>query len=168
MNYTVIIGTKTYTVEITGRGSTLKVQVGSTHYVFSNARRVGKNLWKIEANGKEYILPFSRQGKNLVFRHEQKRTSAEVISTLMEQVQQELARSAVKKSFRIKSIMPGLVKQIHVRPGSKVEKGSPLLILEAMKMENEILSPHSGIVDKIHVKQQQSVESHALLISLKE
>ena len=54
--------------------------------------------------------------------------------------------------------IPGLVSQIFVKHGDKVELNQKLFILEAMKMENEIDSPVSGTVDQIHYKAGDTVE----------
>ncbi|TVQ46787.1 MAG: biotin/lipoyl-binding protein [Saprospirales bacterium] len=60
--------------------------------------------------------------------------------------------------------MPGLVLEISVAEGDEVKKGDPLLILEAMKMENVIKSPGDAKVSKINVKPKDSVEKGAVLI----
>ena len=54
--------------------------------------------------------------------------------------------------------MPGLVRDIKVTAGEQVEKGQPLLILEAMKMENVISAPHDAIIREIKVTMGQAVE----------
>jgi biotin carboxyl carrier protein len=66
----------------------------------------------------------------------------------------------------IKSSMPGKVVRILVEKGQKVEKGQPLLILEAMKMENEIRSHAAGVVQDIAVAVGAKVEAGALLIKI--
>jgi biotin carboxyl carrier protein len=64
---------------------------------------------------------------------------------------------------RVESEMPGKVVKISVSVGASVAEGSGVLILEAMKMENEIKSPIEGIVTEISVAEGQTVESGALL-----
>ena len=66
-------------------------------------------------------------------------------------------------SYPIKSPMPGNILSLHITPGKPVKKGEVLMILEAMKMENEILSPCDGQVTTIHVTQGTTVESGSLL-----
>ncbi|MDV7398755.1 acetyl-CoA carboxylase biotin carboxyl carrier protein subunit, partial [Arthrospira platensis SPKY1] len=51
---------------------------------------------------------------------------------------------------RVKAPIPGLITRVLVQPGDQVETGQPLLLLEAMKMENEILAPRSGQVIKVN------------------
>jgi biotin carboxyl carrier protein len=53
----------------------------------------------------------------------------------------------------VKAPMPGLVLRIDVKEGDKVKENSPILVMEAMKMENEIFAPVTGVVKKILVKQ---------------
>ena len=67
----------------------------------------------------------------------------------------------------ITSPMPGTILDIKVQAGQKVKSGDVLLILEAMKMENEILAPHDAVVDSVLVSKGQSVESGTPLVSLR-
>jgi biotin carboxyl carrier protein len=62
--------------------------------------------------------------------------------------------------------MPGLVLEVSVKAGQEVEAGSPLIILEAMKMENIIKSPGEGVVKAVNVKQGEAVEKGYLLIEM--
>ncbi len=68
---------------------------------------------------------------------------------------------------RIKPPMPGKVVEVHVKEGAEVAEGEPLLVLEAMKMQNDIKAPFNGTVEKVHVKVGQNVESTTILIELK-
>jgi biotin carboxyl carrier protein len=63
-----------------------------------------------------------------------------------------------------KAPMPGLVLKILVSPGDQVKKGTPLLVLEAMKMENNIKADAEAVVESIEVKEGQSVEKNQILI----
>ena len=64
----------------------------------------------------------------------------------------------------LKAPMPGMVLDILVNEGDQVEKDSPLLILEAMKMENVIKSPAQGIVKKVNAIKGNAVEKNNVLI----
>jgi biotin carboxyl carrier protein len=68
------------------------------------------------------------------------------------------------KVNEIKAPMPGLVLDIRVSEGDEVKKGDPILVLEAMKMENILKSPTDGIVKKINVKKGLAVEKNQVLI----
>jgi biotin carboxyl carrier protein len=67
---------------------------------------------------------------------------------------------------RIKAPIPGLITQIMAVEGEEVQAGQPLLVLEAMKMENEIRAPHSGRVKTINVKPGQGVSLHEVLAEI--
>lgn len=71
----------------------------------------------------------------------------------------------INKIAEIKSPMPGLVLEVNVKSGAEVKKGDPLLILEAMKMENVIKSPADGIVKDVLVKPSDTVEKNLVLVS---
>lgn len=65
---------------------------------------------------------------------------------------------------QLKSGMPGKIIEIFVKPGEEVKAGKPLLIMEAMKMENEMRAASDVKIKEICVKQGDSVESGAVLI----
>ncbi len=66
----------------------------------------------------------------------------------------------------ILSMMPGIVREIMVTPGDEVEAGQPLLILEAMKMENEIRAALPGVVKTVHAGANQTVNKGDALVTL--
>ncbi len=67
----------------------------------------------------------------------------------------------------VTSPMPGNIWKVLVKEGEQVKEGQVLLILEAMKMENEIMAPADGVVAGIHVSEGASVSGGDLLVSLK-
>lgn len=66
----------------------------------------------------------------------------------------------------VRAPMPGLVLDVHVESGQEVEAGTPLLVLEAMKMENELRAEAAGTVQTIHVEAGDAVDKNALLLEL--
>jgi acetyl/propionyl-CoA carboxylase alpha subunit len=68
--------------------------------------------------------------------------------------------------FHLKAPMPGLIVAIPVKEGQEVVKGDVLLILESMKMQNELRSPKDGTVVRIKVKEGDSIEGKATLLSV--
>ncbi len=65
---------------------------------------------------------------------------------------------------RIEAPMPGLILDIEVAPGQEVAEGDALLVLEAMKMENVILSPRDGVIKDIAVSKGATVDKKDLLV----
>ena len=66
----------------------------------------------------------------------------------------------------IKALMPGRVVRVLVAEGDTVRKGAGLLILEAMKMENEIQAQTDGVVDRLFVEAGQTVDAGAELVHI--
>lgn len=67
---------------------------------------------------------------------------------------------------QIKAPMPGTILDVRVQNGAKVKKGDVLVVLEAMKMENEIQAPCDGTVTSVSVRKGDSVETQALLCTI--
>ena len=75
-----------------------------------------------------------------------------------------IERGKTKVVNAIKAPMPGLILEISVEVGQAVKENDPLLILEAMKMENSFLSPRDGIIKSIAVVKGNAVDKGQLLI----
>ena len=76
------------------------------------------------------------------------------------------AKAASKGGGLLKAVMPGVVFELLVKEGEEVTQGQPLLILEAMKMQNEIEAPGDGIVKTIHASAGTAVAAGDKLITL--
>lgn len=68
--------------------------------------------------------------------------------------------------FHLKAPMPGLVVAVPVEEGQAVQQGQVLLILESMKMQNELKSPRDGTISRVRVKAGETVERKQTLLSV--
>ncbi|GAB1415308.1 hypothetical protein MASR2M117_07140 [Paludibacter sp.] len=68
--------------------------------------------------------------------------------------------------FEIQSFIPGTIIEISVKDGDVVEEGAPLLILEAMKMQNRIQMPFTAKIKKVNVKVGDRIPKDMLMIEL--
>ncbi|RAK66745.1 acetyl-CoA carboxylase biotin carboxyl carrier protein subunit [Hymenobacter edaphi] len=75
-----------------------------------------------------------------------------------------MSQAASTKINEVKAPMPGLIVAIRVEPGQAVQKGDPLLVLEAMKMENILKSPGDGVVGAVKVGMRDNVQKGQVLI----
>ena len=66
----------------------------------------------------------------------------------------------------VHAVIPGTIREIMVKEGAEVDMGTPLLILEAMKMRNKVLSPVDGVISKIHVSEGEMVRKTQLLLEI--
>jgi len=71
--------------------------------------------------------------------------------------QQALTSRPISGDGRVKAPIPGIITRVMVKKGQEVKIGTPLLILEAMKMENEIRAPRTGVVASLPVSEGQTV-----------
>ncbi|HVL86822.1 MAG TPA: biotin/lipoyl-containing protein [Candidatus Thermoplasmatota archaeon] len=75
-------------------------------------------------------------------------------------------RAGAAGPARVRTPMPGRVVAVKVREGDAVQKGQVLLVLEAMKMQNEVHAPTTGRVAKVHASEGGVVEANAVLVDL--
>jgi pyruvate carboxylase subunit B len=95
------------------------------------------------------------------------RVEVEVTDERTRQIQALTGRRPVMAaSGKVVAPMPGLVLRIQVVEGQHVEAGAGLVVVEAMKMENELRAPRAGVVGKIHVAIGAAVEKGALLVTV--
>ena len=76
------------------------------------------------------------------------------------------AAAAPAGAEAVKSPMPGTINAVNVTAGQTVKKGDVLCILEAMKMENEIMAPRDGVVASVNVTKGATVASGDVLLTL--
>ncbi|HZD58017.1 MAG TPA: biotin/lipoyl-containing protein [Anaerolineales bacterium] len=68
--------------------------------------------------------------------------------------------------FHLKSPMPGMIVAVSAEEGQKVSKGDVLVILESMKMQNELKSPRAGTISRVRVRPGDNVEQRETLLSI--
>ncbi len=76
------------------------------------------------------------------------------------------AAGGAQGATAVKAPMPGNIMKVNVKPGASVKKGDVLIVLEAMKMENDICAPADGTVASVEVAQGATVETDAVLVTL--
>ena len=74
--------------------------------------------------------------------------------------------SGAAGAVAVKAPMPGNIMKVNCKVGSAVKKGDVLVVLEAMKMENDICAPQDGVVASVEVSQGATVETDAVLVTL--
>ena len=69
-------------------------------------------------------------------------------------------------SIAVKAPMPGNIIKVNVKAGDSVKRGDVLVVLEAMKMENDVCAPEDGVVASVEITQGATVETDAVLVTL--
>ncbi|MEO8032858.1 MAG: biotin/lipoyl-containing protein [Acidobacteriota bacterium] len=117
------------------------------------------NEAEIRAGERTHFVPFVVQGTIVSFAYDGEIYAAEVTDAA--------ARSRARhRTASMAAPMPGSVLKILTAAGSVVTKGTPLLILEAMKMEHQIIAPYDGQVTAINCKEGELVQPGVDLVTL--
>ncbi len=116
---------------------------------------------ELRVAGKLHVVPYVIQGTTISFAFEGEIYFADV--------QEKGARGKARHREQTTAApMPGLVLKILVKQGDVVAKGAPLLILEAMKMEHQIVAPKDGTVAAINCREGELVQPGIELVTLNE
>ncbi len=110
------------------------------------------------------LLPGNRPGEPVRFLLDHTPVELDVLDPVDLITREVSAGSSQSGHEKLHSVMPGIVRKLLVKEGDEVQEGDPLLLLEAMKMENEITSPVAGTVVKIEVKEGEAVAAGSLLL----
>lgn len=79
---------------------------------------------------------------------------------------EKITKNAGKKVSKINAPLPGEIVAVLMSEGQEVHKGEPIMILEAMKMQNEITSPVNGKIKSLHVKAEETVMKDQILFEI--
>lgn len=128
--------------------------------------------FKISIDGKEYLVEMEEIGGKSVATNSvvsiipETIQSTETIPQQQQTVSQQQATPVVDDNEAMTAPMPGTILRILVGPGETVAENQPLMILEAMKMENEVVANRSGVIGAIHVTQGQMVNPGDALVTI--
>ena len=124
------------------------------------AREEGNQLTLI-VNNRPFVIVLESEGQISV------NGETYLVTVMDEQIQKLIKVSPEKfhkKELAVRAVMPGLVIDVTVKEGDAVKAGDALLVVEAMKMQNEVKTPQEGIVKKILVQKDKTVNSGDILI----
>lgn len=160
-----------YEVQIEGRtlmvdvqrapdGWTVSVDGGPPRHL--SGRRLGAAEWLLRdvAEGRTIGCHVHRNEAALQIRGHALR------ATVVDPRSKALSSSAGGNEGAVVTPMPGVVNRVLVSEGAEVSRGQVLLVVEAMKMENEYKAPCDGIVRVVHVQAGQAVEANTLLVTV--
>ncbi len=166
MKYTATIGERVYEIEV-GADNTIKIN-GETHEV--DFRGIGgTTLYSLLMDNRSWEILVERRGGDefrISIGDEQYEVGVE--DERMRKIGKGMGKvSQSGGEVMVKAPMPGLVRAVPVEIWQEVVSGQGVIILEAMKMENELRAPRGGIVNDIKVKPGEKVEQGQVLVVIK-
>ncbi len=126
-----------------------------------------KRKFRVVVNGKEYTVEIEEIGttqENVVMQAMQPVNAPRVETSKVPETPKQKTMVTEGKSGSVTAPMPGKILDVKVNVGDSVKAGDVLIILEAMKMENEIVAPRNGTVKEILVNPGDNVERGTPLV----
>jgi biotin carboxyl carrier protein len=157
------VGGRTLRVEATGKDGRYLVRVDG-HELAVDMLETGGGFASLLIDGRSYEIGLEQtaDGYRVVFPDD----SLDVELQDVTHDANVAPRRAASGPLRILAPMPGRIVRVLVQPGHEVAAGQSLVVMEAMKMENEIRAPRPGRVREVAVRDGQAVESGAPLVVL--
>ncbi len=166
MKYTAILDGQEREVEVL-REDEFRFRVivdGQSHEV--DARNCGPDLLSILLDGSSYDISFSNRENRVDLSFRNRNYDIEVLDERRMRMRRMRSELDITGPEIIKTSMPGKVVKVLVQKGQKVEPGTGIIIIEAMKMENLIQCRNSGVVKGVHVEAGQLIESDVTLVEI--
>ena len=162
--YAQVEGDKEYTPVsiVSANGNLFRVNVNGNEYDVDYTV-TGNNLHSLIINNESYAIDISRNGNVYDIIRVDDFFKVEILDEMKKFLKERVAKGLQGRQV-IDTQMPGLILKILVEKGQEVALGQPLMILVAMKMENEIKAPKAGIVQEIFVSENQTVAAGCKLI----
>ncbi len=165
MRYFVQAGGREHEVEIANRpDGTVAASVGGRPVVLDVVAFSEREL-SVRVGSKVLDLTIEGSGPRLGVVASGTRTYVQVESERMRVAARAKGPESAAKSREVRAPMPGRVIKVFVAEGESVVAGQAVVIVEAMKMENEVKARGDGVVAKIHTRVGVTVEANAVLIS---
>ena len=128
---------------------------GSTLHLLRNQKSVRAEILQADYTNKEFVLRINGEDVHIRLRDE--------VETRVHAMGFDVNRNHIKLR-QVVSPMPGLVLKVLVKEGDEVKEGDPVVVLEAMKMENVLNAPTDGTIGKVHAEAQKNVDKGQILI----
>jgi biotin carboxyl carrier protein len=162
--YVITINNKKKTVAVSNNSEV--ILDGKTYHY--EVIELGENDFALKINNRFYEISADKIGSDQYSLFINGKVLEAVVRTSLQEKASALIDQAADKKHRmvIKAPMPGMILKIKKNVGEMVQKGESIIILEAMKMENDIKSPFSGLIKEINVRENNPVEKGAVLFSI--
>ncbi|HJU09718.1 MAG TPA: biotin/lipoyl-containing protein [Candidatus Binataceae bacterium] len=142
---------------------TYRVKVGDAEHEL-DVRRIGANSFSILVCDRSFDFDVVRDGDELIIASRAGSARVTLVDAARHAQRIRAGRHSQAGPAEINAMMPGRIVNVLVKPGDEVALQQGLIVVEAMKMENELKSPKAGKIAEIRVSPGQTVEKGELLV----
>ncbi|MGH7740495.1 MAG: biotin/lipoyl-containing protein [Candidatus Eiseniibacteriota bacterium] len=167
MKFWVTLDGKEAEVEFRTEGDRLLLELDGRRLEADFQRLPDGEVYSLLVNGRSHEVRVSPGANALEVTVRGTRVPVEVRHPLEKMLGATLRKGGVAGGETIHAPMPGLVVALRVRPGDVVTAGQAVVVVEAMKMQNELTASHGGVVSEVLVNERQSVAAGQPLMRLK-
>ncbi len=154
---------RTYDFELQKENGQWRVRHGHSVRTVDLVRRDG-GRFSVVIDGWSYDMGFAVDKAHYTVYHRSRSESFLIEDYEMARLKAQTGLGQRVPERRLLAPMPGLIIQVMCRPGEIVEKGQALVVMEAMKMENNIKSPETGTIKTVHVESGRRVGKGQILV----
>ena len=169
MSLEIVCGKRKETIEILERnGNKITILLGKTEYEL-DVLKTSSTQYSILQNGKSHDISVvqDKDHKNYIVDTDTQTHYIEIVDAESRFKKMKQKASGEDGDGSIISPMPGKIVKVVVKKGDKVKIGEPIVIISAMKMENEFKATVNGVVEKVHVKEGDIVDGGKTLVVIK-
>jgi len=163
MNYVATVGEQSFVVDVSGTDGQYRITIGEETWEV-DARLTAQGIYSLLVDGVSYVADVvDRDGACVVD------VGGELYEITVEEQTRHIIRTrggaaGGSRSRTLTAPLPGKISRVAVRPGDAVAAGDTLLVIEAMKMENEFKAGAAGTVAEVRVQPGQAVNAGDVLI----
>lgn len=165
MKFVGLIGKKETHIEILKENGQYHLTLNGKSFTV-DAFRPGHQILSLLVDGKSFEVELEKAGNVYSVHFYRDTINLEIYEARKFQAGGLVRKTVSDGPLKVVAPMPGKIIRVVVGENAHVNEGDPLLIMEAMKMQNELKAPKSGIVKNIHAKEGEPVSAQQVLIVL--
>lgn len=160
------LGDRTYDISIEENDGFYRVHLGDECFTVQRERLSGAGLVSLLIDNCPYEVEVEKHSAGFSVVACGTSHVVEILDPLRALVRKVSRTHSAPGVESIVAPMPGLVVSVEVQEGDRVEAGTPLVVVEAMKMQNELSALRAGVVEEVKVKPGQKVDTREVLVVL--
>ena len=166
MKFVVTIGDTTETVEVSGEAGRYRLTIGSEVWEV-DGRLTAQGIYSLLIGGVSYVADVWDEDGACVVDVGDERYVLRVEEQTRYIIRTKGGAAGGQDALTLVAPLPGRIVHVAVKPGDRVEKGATLLVIEAMKMENEFKAGTAGTVTEVRVEAGQAVNGGDVLVVIR-